>query len=102
MGAAIAEARESVALRELLFLIRHAGNRLNMQGSLDVDAPHTADVVRAVMARYAAALKLNDKLFQVLDTKTFHAQGSKLAHFVVAMCASPLFSDSIVLEFWCD
>lgn len=58
-----------------------------MQGSLDVDAPHTADVVRAVMARYAAALKLNDKLFQVLDTKTFHAHGSKLVHFVVAMCA---------------
>ena len=31
LGAAIAEARGSGTLRELLFLIRHAGNRLNMQ-----------------------------------------------------------------------
>jgi hypothetical protein len=84
---AITEVRASAALHKLLLLIRYIGNRLNMQGTLDCDALHTPEAIRAAMTRYATALKINDKLFQVLDTKTYHPQGSKLIHFIVAMCA---------------
>jgi hypothetical protein len=89
LSQATAEVRASCPLRQLLHLIRYAGNRLNMQGSLDCKAAHSPETIRAVMARYAVALKINDKLMQVLDTKTFHEHGSKLIHFVVAMCARP-------------
>jgi hypothetical protein len=86
LRSAIAEVRASSALHRFLSIIRYIGNRLNMQGTLDCDALHSPEVIRAAMARYAAALKINDKLFQVMDTKTYHPQGSKLIHFVVAMC----------------
>lgn len=89
LSQATAEVRTSYPLRQLLHLIRYAGNRLNMQGSLNCKVAHSPETIRAVMARYAVALKINDKLMQVLDTKTFHDHGSKLIHFVVAMCARP-------------
>ena len=87
LDSAISEVHDSTPLHKLLHLVRYAGNRLNMQGAIDCDIKHSADAIRAVMARYAVSLKLNEKLLQVLDTKTFHAGGSKLIHFIVAMCA---------------
>ena len=104
LACATRELRASERLHELLHLLRYAGNRLNMQGSLDCGTPHTADTVRAVMARYATALKLNDKLLQVLDTKTYHENGSKLVHFLVAMCAvlTLHYREALMLAFDCS
>lgn len=89
IAAALAELRASPALRRLLHLLRFAGNRLNLQGSLDCSALHAPAALDAVRGRAAVALKLNGKLLQVLDTKTYHAGGSKLSHFLVAMCVFP-------------
>jgi hypothetical protein len=88
LESAVAEVLGSTALHRLLHLLRYAGNRLNLQGCLDCDAAHSAEAIRGAMARYAVSLKLNEKLLQVLDTKTYHEHGSKLIHFLVAMCAS--------------
>ena len=70
---ATAEVRGSAELRALLHLLRYAGNRLNMQGSLDCDARHSAETVKAVMGRYATALKLNEKLLQARALRNLEA-----------------------------
>lgn len=64
LSKAVAEVKGSVPLRRLLHLVRYAGNRLNLQGSLDCEAQHSPATINAAMAKYAGALKLNEKLLQ--------------------------------------
>lgn len=65
VASALGELRASLPLRRLLHVVRFAGNRLNLQGSLDCSATHAPATIAAVRSRAAVALKLNGKLLQV-------------------------------------